>query len=71
MRGFIVCDAIIDDERRGNVFGLLMSLNMLVETREGIDCTGRDCRGWMAEAGFSHSYVEPLASSESMVVGIK
>lgn len=44
-------DAIIDDERRENAFGLLMSLNMLVETREGYDYAGRDCRGWMAAAG--------------------
>ena len=37
-----------------------MSLNMLVETREGCDYTGRDCRGWMADVGFRDSYVEPL-----------
>src|SRR5262249_43465170 len=29
----IVYDAIIDDERRENAFGLLMSLNMLIETK--------------------------------------
>ena len=28
----IVYEAIIDDERRENAFGLLMSLNMLIET---------------------------------------
>ena len=64
-------DAIIDDERREDAFGLLMSLNMLVETREGYDYTGRDCRGWMANVGFRDSYVEPLAGRESMVVAIK
>ncbi|SRR6266404_5038157 len=31
----IVYDPIIDDDRRRNAFGLLMSLNMLIETREG------------------------------------
>ena len=67
----IVFDAIIDDERRQNAFGLLMSLNMLIETRGGFDYTGADCRGWMAEAGFSESYVEHLAGPDSMVVGIK
>ena len=39
----IVYDAIIDDERRENAFGLLMSLNMLIETRGGFDYTGADC----------------------------
>ena len=40
----IVYDAIIDDDRRQNAFGLLMSLNMLIETRGGFDYTGADCR---------------------------
>ena len=31
----------IDDERRRNAFGLLMSLNMLIETALGFDYTGR------------------------------
>jgi hypothetical protein len=66
----IVCEAIIDDDRRENAFGLLMSLNMLIEGL-GFDFTGADCRGWMAEAGFSESYVEHLAGPDSMVVGIK
>ena len=67
----IVYEAIIDDERRQNAFGLLMSLNMLIETPGGFDYTGADCRGWMADAGFSESYVEHLSGPDSMVVGIK
>jgi SAM-dependent methyltransferase len=67
----IVYEAIIDDERRENAFGLLMSLNMLIETREGFDYTGADCRGWMAETGFRESYVQPLVGPDSMVVAIK
>ncbi len=67
----IAYDAIIDDERRENVYGLTMSLNMLIETPGGFDYTGADCRGWMAEIGFSDSYVEPLTGGESMVVGVK
>lgn len=51
-------------------FGLLMSLNMLIEGL-GFDFTGADCRGWMAEAGFTGSYVEPLTGPDSMVVGTK
>jgi precorrin-6B methylase 2 len=67
----IVYDAIIDDERRENAFGLLMSLNMLIETNEGFDYTGAECREWMAEAGFRDSYIEPLVGPDSMVVGLK
>jgi hypothetical protein len=66
----IVYEALIDDDRRTNAFGLLMSLNMLIEGL-GFDFTGADCRGWMAEAGFSESYVEHLAGPDSMVVAIK
>jgi O-methyltransferase domain/Dimerisation domain len=67
----IVYEAIIDDERRSNAFGLLMSLNMLIETPGGFDYTGADCRTWMEEAGFRESYVEELVGPDSMVVGIK
>ena len=67
----IVYDTIIDDERRQNAFGLLMSLNMLIETRGGFDYTGADCRAWMREAGFREAYVEPLVGPDSMAVGIK
>jgi hypothetical protein len=48
-----------------------MSLVMLLETQEGFDYTGADCRGWMREVGFSGTRVEPLTGIESMVVGIK
>ena len=43
----IVHEALIDDERRTNAFGLLMSLNMLIETPGGFDFTGADCQQWM------------------------
>jgi hypothetical protein len=67
----IVYDAIIDDDRRANTFGLLMSVNMLLETQEGFDYTASQCRSWMADAGFRDSYAEPLPGPDSMVVGIK
>jgi hypothetical protein len=68
---FLVYEALIDDERRQNAFGLLMSLNMLIETDEGFDYTGADCQAWMAEAGFRESRVEHLVGPDSMVIGIK
>ena len=67
----IVFESIIDDDRRTNAFGLLMSLNMLIETPNGFDYTTADCRGWLADVGFRESYAEHLVGPDSMVVGIK
>jgi 2-polyprenyl-3-methyl-5-hydroxy-6-metoxy-1,4-benzoquinol methylase len=67
----IIYDAMIDDERRVNAFGLLMSLNMLIETPGGFDYTGADCQGWVREAGFSKTRIEHLVGPDSMVIGLK
>lgn len=67
----VVYDAIIDDDRSKNAFGLMMSLNMLVETPGGFDYTGADCMGWMKEAGFREARLEHLVGPDSMVVGTK
>ena len=67
----IVFESIIDDDRRENTFGLLMSLNMLIETRGGFDYTGADCQAWLRDVGFRETYIEHLAGPDSMVVGLK
>jgi hypothetical protein len=67
----VVYDAIIDDDRCKNAFGLMMSLNMLIETAGGFDYTGEDCQAWMREVGFSKTRVEPLVGLISMVIGLK
>ncbi len=67
----VVYDALIDDDRSKNAFGLLMSLNMLIETPAGFDYTGADCCEWLRDAGFRETRVEPLVGPESMVIGIK
>jgi O-methyltransferase domain/Dimerisation domain len=67
----VAYEAIIDDDRRKNAFGLLMSLNMLIETHDGFDYTGADCCGWMTKAGFRQTRVEHLVGPDSMVIGIK
>ena len=67
----IIFDSIIDDDRKENAFGLLMSLNMLIETPEGFDYTGADCSSWMREVGFQETRVEHLVGPDSMVIGIK
>ena len=68
---FIVYESIIDNDRSKNAFGLMMSLNMLIETPGGFDYTGADCEGWMREVGFSSTSTEHLVGPDSMVVGIK
>lgn len=67
----VVYEAIIDDDRSTNAFGLMMSLNMLIETSGGFDYTGSDCATWMKEAGFSTTRVEHIAGPDSMVIAIK
>jgi hypothetical protein len=67
----IIFEALIDNERRENAFGLLMSLNMLIETPGGFNYTGADCTTWLKEAGFRETRVEHLIGPDSMVIGIK
>ncbi|MDH3504749.1 MAG: acetylserotonin O-methyltransferase [Nitrospirota bacterium] len=67
----IIFESLIDDERRSNALGLLMSLNMLIELPGGFDYTGADCTAWLREAGFRETRVEHLIGADSMVVGIK
>ena len=67
----VVYEAIIDDDRSKNAFGLMMSLNMLIETPGGFDYTGSDCTAWMKEAGFSSIRIEHLVGPDSMVIAIK
>jgi len=67
----IVYETIIDDDRSQNAFGLLMSLNMLIETERGFDYTAADCMRWMTDAGFSTTRAEHLVGPDSMVIGMK
>ncbi len=67
----IVCDTIVDDERHENTWGLLLSLNLLLDLRGGFTFTSADGTAWMKAAGFRHTYVEHLVGADSMLVGIK
>jgi hypothetical protein len=67
----IAVENIIDDERRKNAFGLLMSLNMLIEFGDAFDFTGADFAGWCREAGFSRCEVLPLAGPASAAIAYK
>jgi hypothetical protein len=68
---FIVIENLIDDARRENVFGLMMSLNMLIEFGDAFDFTGRDFTRWCTEVGFSKVDVLPLAGPTSAAIAYK
>jgi hypothetical protein len=68
---FIVIENLIDDARRENAFGLMMSLNMLIEFGDAFDFTGSDFAGWCEEAGFREVEVLPLTGPASAGIAFK
>jgi len=68
---FIVIENVIDDERKENGFGLLMSLNMLIETEGGFDFTRQEFAGWAEETGFKKIDILPLAGPTSAIIAFK
>src|SRR5687767_9086598 len=68
---FVVLEALIDDARRENVFGLLMSLNMLIEFGDAFDYSAADFRKWCSEVGFKRFEVLPLAGPSSAAIAYK
>lgn len=67
----VVIENLIDDARRENAFGLMMSLNMLIEFGDAFDFTGRDFAGWCREVGFREVEILPLAGPASAGVAYK
>jgi hypothetical protein len=67
----IICERLIDDERRTAATALLMSLHMLIMTAGGFAFTTADCLSWMREAGFEDLYAAPLPAAYSIIVGTK
>jgi len=68
---FVAIEALIDDERRENVFGLLMSLNMLIEFGDAFDYSGADFRQWCGEAGFKRFDVIHLSGPSSAAIAYR
>ncbi len=68
---FVAIENIIDDERRENAFGLLMSLNMLIEFGDAFDFTGADFTDWCLEAGFARCEILPLTGPASAAIAYK
>jgi len=67
----VAIEALIDDARRENVFGLLMSLNMLIEFGDAFDYSGADFRKWCGEVGFQRFEVLHLAGPSSAAIAYK
>jgi predicted O-methyltransferase YrrM len=68
---FVVIENLIDDARRENAFGLMMSLNMLIEFGDGFDYTGSDFTRWCKEVGFRDVEVIPLTGPGSAGIAYK
>lgn len=68
---FIIIENLIDDARRVNAFGLMMSLNMLIEFGDAFDFTGSDFAGWCREVGFREIEIVPLAGPASAGIAYK
>jgi alkyl hydroperoxide reductase subunit AhpC/ubiquinone/menaquinone biosynthesis C-methylase UbiE len=67
----VAIEALIDDARRENTQGLLMSLNMLIEFGDAFDYSGADFKKWCAEVGFKRFDVIHLAGPSSAAVAYK
>jgi len=68
---FVVVENLIDDERRDNAFGLMMSLNMLIEFGDAFDFSMADFSSWCLEAGFRSMDVIPLGGPASAGIAYK
>lgn len=67
----VIIENVIDNERNTNTFGLMMSLNMLIETEEGFDYSFSDIESWAKEAGFKSVSSMPLTGPTSAVIAVK
>jgi O-methyltransferase domain/Dimerisation domain len=68
---FVCIEAIIDNDRKKNAFGLMMSLNMLIETQGGFDFTFNNFDSWAHETGFKTTEWLPLAGPTSAAIAYK
>ncbi len=67
----VVIENIIDNDRSKNVFGLLISLNMIIETPDGFDFTAEDFNKWATEIGFKETSIMPLTGPASAAIAVK
>jgi hypothetical protein len=67
----IVCEALLDDARKGRLEALLASLHMLVETADGGEATSVDYTGWLQDAGFRDVKIVHLGCVQSAIIATK
>ncbi len=68
---FVAIENVIDNDRKENLFGLMMSLNMLLETGDGFDYTFDDFNKWATQVGFRSTSILPLAGPSSAAIAYK
>jgi len=68
---FVAIENVIDNERKQNVFGMMMSLNMLIENGSGFDYTFADFNIWAKVVGFKSTILLPLAGPTSAAIAYK
>lgn len=68
---FIAIENVIDEQRKDNTFGLMMSLNMLIETGKGFDYTFSDFTKWAIATGFKSTAIMPLTGPTSAAIAYK
>ncbi len=67
----VIIENVIDDDRSQNAFGLMMSLNMLIETDHGYDFSLSDFRKWASESGFRKIDAMHLTGPASALIARK
>jgi O-methyltransferase domain len=67
----IINENLIDDARRENAFGLMLSLTMLIEFGDAFDFTGSDFARWCHDAGFRNVEIRPLGGPASAGIAYK
>lgn len=64
-------ESIIDNERRTETDGMLMSLIMLLETKGGFNFTFDEYTAWVKAAGFKETKVIRLVGEQSAAIAYK
>lgn len=67
----VAIEMLIDDDRESHLDGLLMSLNMLIETNGGFDFSGKEFKGWVAEIGFDTVHIMELTCPQFAAIAYK
>ena len=67
----VIIENVIDDDRSQNAFGLMMSLNMLIETDHGYDFSLSDFKEWASQSGFRKIEAMRLTGPASALVARK